>query len=269
MKHIESFSKLIFEYNTGPIPPPFCNKYKIVVSKDDTDNYQIDLGIIYYDREGLTEEEIVEEGFFLNDDYNWKGKFPDAWGLEIEKKLKNSNWRKKKSPREGGSEFKIKIFHDRQSEVLHPADSRVWEIFIHEIIQVIYEISKKEAPLKISFSSGSSAGEKLNIDYTFSFAERAVLIDSSQNGKKSLPRLPTGQAGRQAGMDWEEGQKLLKYIFSFDYLPENCFDKITKKQGSYISPGDGFWYELAANENAKEEAIDRIDRLIETLKGYG
>lgn len=255
MKIIESFSKLIFEYNTGPIPPPFCHKYKIVITKDDTGNYQIDLSMIYYDREEITEEDIFEEGFFLDDDYNWKGKLPGVWGLEIRKKLGSTNWKKKKSHRADGSEFLIKIFHDRQSEVLQPADDRIWEIFVHEIIQAIYEFSEKEAPLKISFLSRISADEQLNIDYTFSFAERVVLIDSPQSGKNS--------------MNWEEGQKFLKYIFSIDYLPENSLDKISGKQGSYISPGDGFWYELAANENTNKEAIDRINKLIETLKGYG
>ena len=61
----------------------------------------------------------------------------------------------------------------------------------------------------------------------------------------------------------------LKYIFSFDYMPEDSFDEIPNENGNYISPGDGFWYELAPFENAKKDAIKRIDKLVETLKNYG
>ena len=254
MKYIESYSKITFEYNTGPIPAPFCHRYKIIILKKSNNEYQVDLNLEYYGREEITEEEIVEEGFSLDDDYSWSGNLPLVWGQEIEKKLSSANWKKKPTRREDGSDFIIRLLQDKKSEVLQPASSRIWEIFIQEIIQAIFELSKKEAPLQISFLSGSSSNQSKKIDFTFSFANRAVLLDSSQKDEKSI--------------DWEEGQKLLKYIFNYDYLPENSLAKIPKKQSNYISPGDGFWYELKPFEHANEDSANQINRLIETLKSY-
>ena len=254
MKQIGSYSKISFEYNTGSIPPPFCHRYKIEISNTSPDKYLVDLNLEYYDRDEISVEEIFEEGFSFDDDYSWKGNLPLVWGQEIENKLKIANWKKKSPRRDDDSEFTIRLVQQNQSKVLQPATIRVWEIFVHEIIQAIFELSKKEAPLQIGFLAGSSDNQSQKIDLTYSFANRVILLDSPQKGNSS--------------MDWEEGQKLLKYIFSFDYLPENSFDKIPKKQSNYISPGNGLWYELTPNENANKETITQINRLIKTLKSY-
>lgn len=253
MKQLETNSIITFEYNTGPIPPPFCHKYKIIVSKNDRDKYQIDLNLEYYDRDEITEDEIFDEGFTLDDDYKWNGELPLVWGQEIENKVKSTNWKKKPSRSKDGSEFIIRVVQDNQSEILQPASSRIWEIFVQEIIQAVFELSKKEAPLQISFISGSSKNRNQKIDFTFSFSNRSVLRDSSQKGKKAI--------------DWKEGQKLLKYIFAFDYLPENSFEKIPSADSNYINPGDGLWYDLVPTANSREDDIAQINRLIETLKG--
>ncbi len=253
MKHLKTNNIITIEYNTGSIPPPFCHKYKIAVSKDDRDKYHIDLNLEYYDRDEITEEEIFDEGFTLDDDYIWKGDLPKVWGQEIENKIKSTNWRKKPSRSNDGSDLIIRVVQDNQSEILQPASSRIWEIFAQEIIQAVFELSKKEAPLQINFISGSAINQNLKIDFTFSFANRSVLRDSPQNGKKHI--------------DWLEGQKLLKYIFAIDYLPENGFEKIPSAVSNYINPGDGLWYKLAPAANSREDDIFQINRLIETLKG--
>ena len=255
MRKIEAESKITFEYNTGPIPPPFCHGYKIEISKNNAEEYKAELELEYYDRDEITEEEIFEEGFSLDDDYSWNGNLSPVWGQEIEKKLKITNWKKKPSKSKDGSEFIIKTETKYKSEVLQPAATRPWEIFVQEIIQAIFELSKKEAPLQISFLTGNLIKQNQKIDFTFSFSTRNFLVNSS-----SIDNKP---------MDWTEGQKLLKFIFSIDYLPENSFDKIPKASGNYISPGDGLWYELAPFEHAKKETIAQIERLIETLESYG
>jgi hypothetical protein len=252
MKHLEADSTITFEYNTGPIPPPFCHKYKIVVSKNEPDKYKIDLNLNYYDREEITEDEIYDEGFTMDDDYSWKGDLPLVWGQEIEEKINSGNWKKKPSRTTNGSEFTIKIVQDKQSEILQPASIRVWEMFVQEIIQAVFELSKREAPLQISFISGNSTSQKT--DFIFSFANRNAVRESPQQGKNS--------------MDWIEGQKLLKYIFAFDYLPENGFEKSPAEKSNYISPGDGLWYKLAPNAHTNEDTIVQIERLIETLKDW-
>ncbi|MDZ7607381.1 MAG: hypothetical protein U5K79_17755 [Cyclobacteriaceae bacterium] len=133
--------------------------------------------------------------------------------------------------------------------MLWPADKRQWETFAQELIQAIFELGKKEAPLKIQFLNIENIQRAYVIEYRF--AERTVGISASEKPQKP--------------MDWYEGQRLLKYIFLFDYLPEDAIDK-PKKQGNYISPGDGLWYDLS-NESQKGDS-EKLQRLVETLKGY-
>lgn len=254
MKQLETSSIITFEYNTGSIPPPFCHKYKIVISKNDQGKYQIDLNLEYYDRDEITEDEIFDEGFSLDDNYKWNGELPLVWGKEIEGKFNTTNWKKKPTRSNDGSDFTIKIAQNNESEMLQPATSRIWEIFLQEIIQAVFELSKREAPLLISYISGSSKNKNNKLDFTFSFSNRSIRKDSIQKDTHSI--------------DWKEGQKLLKYIFAVDYFPENSFEKIPSKESDYISPGDGLWYELAPIEHAREDDIVQIDRLVETLKNY-
>lgn len=246
---LETNSWISLEYNTGQIPPPFCHRYKINISKSEKGTYKIELNLEYYDRDEITEDEIFDEGFTLGDDFKWAGELPTTWGKEIEKKLSTTNWKKKNSQGNNTSEFIIKITQKNQSEILHPASTRIWEIFSQEIIQAVFELSKKEAPLLISFISESSQG--LKTDFIFSFTNRSVLKETPQKDKISI--------------NWIEGQKLLKYIFAFDYYPENGFEKIPKIKSNYISPGDGLWYELAPKADTNEDTIVQIERLIETL----
>lgn len=254
MAHFDSFDKIIFLYDTGPIPPPFCYKYSIEISIDSSDNFFVDLGLSYYDRDDITEEELFDEGFSLEDDFQWSGSLPNVWGKDILKKLRSANWRKKISPDVNGSEFKVKIMNLNQSEILRPSDTKQWEIFMQEIIQAIFELAAKEAPLIISFSTRASEEEIDQADFEFSFAHKTIRISNQKNSQKS--------------MEWEEGQKLLKYIFGFDYLPEHASEKVPKPVGNYISPGDGWWYELFVHKNASEDAKEKVSRLIDTLIGY-
>ena len=255
MRKIDTFDQIIFEYNTGPIPPPFCHNYKIIIYKSNSDQFKVELKLEYYDRDEIAKEEIFNEGFSLDDDYVWNGNLPTIWGTEITKKLTSSNWKKKPSPSAGGGNFVIKLKNLGQSELLHPAEIRSWEVFAQEIIQAVFELSEKEAPLQINFLCKQTNAEHQLVDFIFSFATQSIQIDPLKKEQNSI--------------SWADGQKLLKYIFSFDYYPEKGFDKIPKNHGNYISPGDGFWYELTANENANKGALERVDKLVETLKSYG
>ena len=254
MIQIESFDKITFKYNSGTIPPPFCHKYYIEIKAKSLEVFRVKLQLEYYDRDTISEDEIFEEGFSLEDDFTWSGPLPKVWGEEIIKKLKSSNWKKKPLPSSSSSEFTIKVDHHNESEILQPADTRTWEIFVQEIIQAIFELSEKEAPLFLSYVSKSSEEQINQADFNFSFAQRKISITSQNNSLKN--------------MTWTEGQKLLKFIFSIDYLPENGSEQVPNLPGNYISPGDGWWYELAPYKNSGKDAIDKIDKLNQSLLNY-
>lgn len=247
---IDIFNTLTFQYNTGSIPPPFCHQYTLTISRDDTGNYLADLDLEYFDRDEISEEEIIDEGYSIDDNYKWKGSLPKFWVEEILNMLKSSNWKKKPSPGPHGSEFVIKIDHHAKLEVIQPADTRLWEVFVQEIIQAVFELGKKESPLYISFVNKISIDQINQVEFEFSFAHRLI----KTNKQKTIP--------------WPVGQKLLKYIFGFDYLPENSIENIPDDPGNYINPGDGYWYQLAPNKNAGTAASEKVEKLIETLISY-
>ncbi len=252
MDPINSFDKIILMYNTGPIPPPYCHRYNINIEKKSPDDYSVDLSLEYFDRDEITEEEIFDEGFSMEDDCKWSGDLPKLWGQRLEEKFKSTNWKKKPTFDGTGREFLMKVSHHGQSETIQPATTRPWEMLAQEIIQTVFELSEKEAPLHIIFVSGSAKDQSKKADFTFSFAHQKVTLISKN----------------EQHIDWEVGQNLLKYIFGFDYMPEESFDEIPDTASNYISPGDGFWYELTPYENAKKDAVKRIEKLIETLQGY-
>jgi hypothetical protein len=246
------YDTITFEYNSGPIPPPFCHKYKIVISKKD--KLYVSLDLEYFDRDELTEEEIYEEGFTDDDDFRWEGELPSVWGDEIAKKLAYSNWRKNEILRNDGASFRVKSVQAGISELRFPDKPLIFEMLSQEIIQAVFELGKKEAPLEIRFCAKKKNGKSCDLTFTYYFADKRNEVVS---GKK-----------RPGLIGWEEGQKMLKYIFGIDYYPENGTEDVPKKEGNYISPGDRLWYELAPFTNAGKRAVERIEKLVKTLKAY-
>ena len=92
MEQIEAFDKITLTYNPGPIPPPFCHQYKISIEKSTSNEFLTDLSLEYYNRDEITEEEIFDEGFSMDDNCTWSGTLPLLWGKMIESKLKSTNW---------------------------------------------------------------------------------------------------------------------------------------------------------------------------------
>jgi len=248
MTDIQPFHKLVIHFDTEVLPAPFCHRYRIAIQREEAGLFTVSLDLEYYGREELTEEEILEEGFSYNDDYQWKGDLPMVWGAAIDDKIKATSWKRHAPTREESSLY-LRIRRPDAAEDVWPADKKQWETFAQELIQAIFELGKKEAPLTIQFLNIENAQRSYSIEYKF--AERTVSIHTAEKHQKP--------------MDWHEGQRLLKYIFSFDYLPEDAIEK-PKKPGNYISPGDGLWYDLSiATQKGDSE---KLQRLVETLKGY-
>jgi len=251
MSNYHSFDKLIINYDTGVIPPPFCYRYTIKLIRDEKE-LLASLSMEYYDREEVTEEEIIDEGFTLNDDFQWKGRLPSLWKKELEKQLQSSNWLKNLDAESSASILEIRISDRDQSEILHPADKDAWEIFSQELIQAIFELSGKEAPLQIQFCSIEANKKSIFLELAFKFEQRMVYSRSI--------------TGKAAKISWNDGRKLLRYIYFFDYLPENGTPKNPTTAGNFINVGDGFWHDLSCFEGGKQKG--KAEKLIDLLKSY-
>ena len=236
---IDSFNKVTFLFNTGPIPPPFCYKYNISITSNEAKISTIAIDLEYYDRDEITDDEIYDEGFSLDDNFQWNGNLPQIWVKEIINKLNTSNWKKQKTVKSGGAGLTVKVEYQKHAENLEPADPRSWEVFIQEIIQACFELSEKEAPLYINFMEKESKKNSKQLNLTYSFAQRTIRCETDLKDEQTL--------------SWSDGQKLLKYIYGIDYLPEKSFNEIPNKKGAFISPGDGLWYQLDASNNSADE----------------
>lgn len=246
-----SFDKMIIQYDTGPLPPPFCHRYTIEVSKS-SGKYSASLNLEYYDREEVSQEEIVDEGFSMDDDFQWDGELPEVWVQTFQNKIDTSNWMQKPKTDAQMSFMEVRISGQGKSELIYPSDQRVWEVFAQEFIQAIFEISNKEAPLKIEFAQIGKNKSKDLLSLVFRFSLRSVEIHSLKQKPLKL--------------SWREGQKMMKYIYFFDYIPENGHAKLTGKPGYYLQPGNNLWYDL--NRETFSEDDGRKQKLVNTLKTY-
>ncbi|UJP67134.1 hypothetical protein IPZ59_17570 [Mongoliitalea daihaiensis] len=249
----EDISRLEIEYDSGFIPPPFSHIFKIKLGFGkkfiDTQLY-----LEYTHREDLTEEEILDEGFTLNDDFTYQGEIPLIWEEPIKSLYAKSNWSNKKlNEEEGGIKLLVKDIHGKIVRTI-PANQQDWMILAQDVIQAIYELSKKEAPLKINYLIiNDQTKTSIEVQMKFSIRTVDVLID-----------------GKQKTADWEETKKLLSNVFTPDYDYGIAKEQKPTKSGEYIECGDGFWHDtqkglinLDQDYNAVKHIREGFHRLIE------
>ena len=242
---------LVLEYDSGIVPPPFSHVFRLALdwSKGNL-NAQLDLH--YTDREELTEQEIFDEGFSLEDDYRYQGNVPSVWIGPVKQLLQATHWTKKSideggitlTPMEGTKSGGLKI----------PANQEEWQLMAQDIIQAIYETEKKEAPLTIHYRKVEREEFK-EISLTLHFSTREALVQREKGTTTVV---------------WEEAIELLKLVFMPDYQYDLAKETPGTKRGSYIDCGDGYWHELGkgvVNSHPSFDAVGKIraglDRLLD------
>ena len=240
---------LVIQFETLTAPPPFSHHYQITLDLSVAQPI-LEFEINYSDREQLSEEEILEEGFTLEDDYTWKGELPKAWKfatLDLLRKSKNLFDEPKPHVQQI---LRISITYENGEQWGGiPNNTESWEYFAQEMIQAIYEISQKELPLEINYLEVSSQ-QKQVVTIKPSFSYRKVRVERKQPGEE-----------HQKEYEWGQLKPLLEAIYLPDYDSEQASSKEPRKQGNYISPGDGLWYELGkavTNPGEKKDAVSEM-----------
>ncbi|MEX2594518.1 MAG: hypothetical protein WD426_17240 [Anditalea sp.] len=247
--HLKSddITRLEIEYDSGTMPAPFSHIFKLKVSFEKSFiNTQFD--IHYTDREDLTEEEILNEGFTLNDDYSFIGEIPQIWEQPFKTLYSQSKWSNKKMlDPSGGIKVLAKDYHGQITRTI-PHNQEEWQYLAQEYIQAIYEINKKEALLTLKYKVIDQEGEETNYELTVRFSTRK--IDLYVNGE-----------AKEA--DWEETKPLLSSIFLPDYDYGTAKETPPTKKGTYIDCGDGFWHEFGKGIVNIDDSFDAISRIKE------
>ena len=246
-----SLNGLILEYDSGLVPPPYSHVFRLALDWK-KGNLEVQLDLHYTEREELSEEEILDEGFTLNDDYRYQGPLDQVWIQPIQELYSGSKWTSKDI--EDGGISLIPQGQGKDEGVKIPSNQEEWQLMAQDLIQAIYETVKKEAPLQIHFRKVDSE-KTLDCSLTVHFSHRQVIFD---------------QGGKTRNLNWEYAIQLMKLIFTPDYHYELAKEAPGNKRGTYIDCGDGYWHELGkgvVNIDPSFDAVgkikNRLDELIE------
>ncbi len=242
----EDIIRIEIDYDSGSIPPPFSHHFKLRLSFE-KNFLNTSLDMHYTHREELSDEEILDEGFTLEDDHHWVGELHHAWVNPIKKCYIDSKWSNKKLEEdEGGIKVLAKDSHGKISRTV-PLNQDDWKYLAQDIIQAIFETSKKEAPLIVNFIKVEKEAS-LDISLIMKFSNRKAI--GTINGKEKE-------------LDWEKTKGLLTNVFLPDYDYDKAKEQKPTKRGIYIECGDGFWHEFGNGIYNIDSSYDAVSKIKE------
>ncbi len=235
--HLKMFLE-IFSQTPPEVPPPYAHAYKISLSKSNSKEnkniveLKVNFEIEYIFRDGLSNEEILAEGFSENDDYRWEGVLPTVWLTEIEDFLVKTSYQ-----HEILNDLYLKINDDKKT----PENLEEWQYFVQELVQAIYEKAAHSLPLLIrlrTVETGKNADKNapkngITLALEPSFVERKVIASLKKNKEKH----------QVIPISWEHFGLTLQKIYQLEYIEDKAREEEPQKNGFFIDNGQGFWYE--------------------------
>ncbi|WP_143961694.1 hypothetical protein [Litoribacter populi] len=241
----EDITRLEIEFDSGSVPPPFSHTYKIKVGFE-KGFVNTQLEITYTHREELTEQEILDEGFTPDDDFQYKGELPKVWESPFTDLYSNTRWSNKKYlGDEGGVKVLAKDLHGKIARGI-PANNEDWQFLTQDFIQAVYEVSERELPLNIQYYVNTKEDGEYFYDLKMKFATRKV--DLEINGEKK-------------DVDFEQTKNMLAFVYLPDYDYEQAKEGKPTKRGHYINLGDGFWHEFGKGIFNLDDSFDAVSKI--------
>ncbi len=239
----EDLTRLEIEFDSGVLPPPFSHVFKLKITfEKNFINTHFDLK--YSDRESLTEEEVFEEGFTMNDDYSFIGEIPKVWEKPLKELYSKSKWSNKKLEQDGGTKLMAKDTHGKILRHI-PLNQEDWQYLAQQYIQAIYEISRKENPLTIRLYSNTAEG----------------IHDYAVTVKFALRKIEAEVNGERVEADWDKTQSLLSHVYLAEYDYSIAKEKKPTKRGVYIDSGDGLWHEFGQGVVNIDPSYDALQKI--------
>ncbi len=249
---MHSFS---LKYQTAEnVPAPFAHAIEIngeIVQNQAGNNplggtpqLSFSFELTYLDRNELTEEDLAEEGFTLNDDFSWKGTLPKIWANIVFGNLKSAKvlYIKELEPHQEFWEI------DFDGKTFYPKDTEQFKYLIEELQQAVFEKAKREAPLKLTYLK-NQAGENFEVIIIASFVERNV----------SFQKINFNEVQDDTKMvAWEELNFILKNTFSGDFVDEFALKNRPAHKGLFLNIGTELWYEVGKSYMIQPNKIHKI-----------
>ncbi len=238
------------------VPPPYAHFYQVQASFNH-DQLRIDYQLRYLDRDDLSEEEIIGEGFTTNDDVSWQGTLPAVWATEMRQLLEKTKLIDRPADEVEAFFELVLVPENGQSQQGEPINRVQWEYTAQELIQAIYETTSREMPLELQYKRISPQGDFRRLSLTLRFSTRRVEITQET---------PAGKTQREVA--WDQLKDLLRTMYMPDYYPENALAKEPGKPGVFIENGEGVWYEFEVsvrNPSRKRDVLGEIQQAFEEL----
>ncbi|MFN3488714.1 MAG: hypothetical protein ACK4YV_06260 [Emticicia sp.] len=234
------------KYQTAEnIPAPFAHAIEINGSFEQ--DLELSFELTYLDREDMTEDELMDEGFTSSDDFTWKGTLPKVWSDVVFGSLKSANELFIKSLEPHQDFWQV----DFNGKSFYPKNTDAFKYLIEELQQAVYEKAGREAPLRLTFLKNQS-GENMEVAVSASFIERKLqLIRTNITDGSSETKV----------LAWDELNFILKNTFSGEFEAEYAHSKKPSHKGLFLNAGDELWYEVGKSLLIQPNKILKIMKM--------
>ncbi len=228
------------------LPPPFSHTYRL--QGDLNQSFLLDYEVFYTGREQLSDEEITDEGFTINDNVGHQGEMPTIWKNDILRLLREA-MPAPEMPSEEENRLYLKIIHDTgKVQEFIPKYPENWERIMQEMIQGLLEIQKIELPLVLGYKKASK-NNTLKIIAEIHFAKKQGKLLIYKNKNTPISKL----------IHWQTAQKLMNLTFRNEFEIEDIFRNEPKNYGFFINMGDEYWLQV-------NKSVFNISQKNDTLK---
>ncbi|MGD1841270.1 MAG: hypothetical protein ACFB0B_10295 [Thermonemataceae bacterium] len=239
------WSHFTIQFQTAPhTPPPYCYQC-IVLVHFLTNKLSVQVRLHYFSRASLTEEEIIAEGFSIEDDFDWEGTLPNTWVKALQNLLQQTTW--VDSPQ--GQDYLAVITDEK--ETLFPREVTTWEMTFQALLQAAHELNESGGLTEIQFLAVFNNSKKQHIILRPRFSTREVTILMASNTTKKK-------------VAWSTFHQLMVELHTLTLQEEQASTKPPRREGYYINHGDGYWYLLG--RKAGTSAINRVKRLFNEIE---
>ncbi len=234
------------KYQTAEnIPAPFAHAIEINGSFEQ--DLELSFELTYLDRDDMTEDELMDEGFSSNDDFTWKGTLSKVWSDVVFGSLKSANELFIKSLEPHQDFWQV----DFEGKSFYPKNTDAFKYLIEELQQAVYEKAGREASLKLTYLKNQGS-ENLEVFVSASFIDRKLqlvrtnMIDGSSETKV---------------LAWDELNFILKNTFSGEFEAGFAHSKKPAHKGLFLNAGDELWYEVGKSLLIQPNKILKIMKM--------
>lgn len=226
--------KVKISYQTLLLPPPFSFGYTLDLQIKESE-MSVKFQLEYLNRDTITVEEILNEGYSENDDFEWEGVLSEVWSHEMQS-LKTIPLTETSNHESIWMHFQIE---DKEKKSGLAKNIELWDFRIQELIQAIYEKAQIELPLNVKLIHHSNGQ-----NHDFEIQGQFEKLEAKINGEI---------------ISWRKMQEAMSSIFTADINQDGV--KKPLENGLWIySDDDKLYFKLELKNKDIEGVINSISQ---------